>query len=222
MPRESKKALLERSSTIYMSLLEEFPDASCELTHSNALELLIATILSAQCTDAMVNRVTPNLFKKYPNAEAYASSELEELEFDIKRIGLYRSKAKNIIKCCKTLVEKHNGQVPSKMEDLIELGGVGRKTANVVLGNIFNINEGIVVDTHVSRITQLLGIAKNKTPEKIEKELMKLFPQADWTILSHLLILHGRKTCVARRPQCSNCRIMSHCKYGKKNKLKHG
>lgn len=222
MPRESKKALLERSNNIYMKLLEEFPDASCELIHSNALELLIATILSAQCTDAMVNKVTPSLFIKYPNAEAYASVELEELEFDIKRIGLYRSKAKNIIKCCKTLVAKHNGQVPSRMEDLIELGGVGRKTANVVLGNIFNINEGVVVDTHVSRITQLLGIAKNKTPEKIEKELMKLFPQADWTMLSHLLILHGRKTCVARRPQCSNCRINSHCKFGKKNKLKHG
>lgn len=222
MPRESKKVLIERSRSIYMSLMEEFPDATCELIHSNALELLIATILSAQCTDAMVNRVTPNLFQKYPNAEAYASVELTELESDIKRIGLYRSKAKNIIKCCKTLVEKHDGQVPSKMEDLIELGGVGRKTANVVLGNIFNINEGVVVDTHVRRISQLLGIVKNNTPEKIEIELMKLFPREDWTMLSHLLILHGRKTCVARRPRCGNCKIISHCKFGKKNKLEHG
>tara|TARA_B100000674_G_C37889402_1_gene938225 strand:- start:332 stop:1009 length:678 start_codon:yes stop_codon:yes gene_type:complete len=216
MPRESKKVLKKRAQTIYINLLEEFPDATCELIHSNALELLIATILSAQCTDAMVNRVTPELFAKYPDAKAYASAELEDLEHDIKRIGLYRSKAKNIIKCCKRLVDKHNGQVPSKMEDLIELGGVGRKTANVVLGNIFNINEGVVVDTHVRRISQLLGIAKHKTPEKIEPELMELFPQADWTMLSHLLILHGRKTCVARRPRCNKCRIISCCKFGMK------
>tara|TARA_Y100000589_G_scaffold31013_1_gene25933 strand:- start:5369 stop:6046 length:678 start_codon:yes stop_codon:yes gene_type:complete len=216
MPRESKKALKNRALAIYSNLLAEFPDATCELIHSNALELLIATILSAQCTDAMVNRVTPQLFKKYPNAEAYASVKHEELEQDIKRIGLYRSKAKNIIKCCRTLVEKHDSQVPAKMEDLIELGGVGRKTANVVLGNIFNINEGVVVDTHVRRISQLLGIAKNKTPEKIEPELMKLFPQDDWTMLSHLLILHGRKTCVARRPRCNSCTIITYCNFGKK------
>lgn len=213
MPRESQKLLNHRARRIYDALFEEFPDANCELFHSNALELLIATILSAQCTDAMVNRVTPNLFTKYKCAQDYAQASLEELEYDIRRIGLYRSKAKNIIKCCQILQHKHGGEVPSKMEDLIELAGVGRKTANVVLGNIFGVNEGIVVDTHVKRISQLLGLVKSETPEKIELELMKIFPQSEWTLLSHLLILHGRKTCIARRPKCEKCRIATDCRH---------
>ena len=216
MPRESLKRKKERAAELYTVLFREFPDAECALIHSNALELLIATILSAQCTDAMVNRVTPALFEKYPTASAYDEAELHELEQDIKRIGLYRSKAKNIKKCAKTLVNEFEGQVPNRMEDLIKLGGVGRKTANVVLGNIFNINEGVVVDTHVGRISQLLGLTPNKTPEKIEKDLMKLFPQEDWCMLSHLLILHGRKTCVARRPKCDGCPVLELCPGGQK------
>ena len=219
MPRESKKLLRQRAQRIFETLLEEFPDATCELTHSNALELLIATILSAQCTDVMVNRVTPALFRKYPNAQNYAEASIEELEQDIRRIGLYRSKAKNIIKCCQALCANHSGEVPSTIKELTELAGVGRKTANVVLGNIFGINEGIVVDTHVRRISNLLGIAAANSPEKIEIELMSIFPRSDWTMLSHLIILHGRKTCIARRPKCNNCRILDDCKFAKRKNI---
>jgi len=211
MPRESKKSLVERASRIYDQLMLEFPDAHCELDHSNALELLIATIMSAQCTDAMVNRVTPDLFARFPDAQAYAQAPVEEIEECIKRIGLFRSKAKNIKACCQKLVELHGGEVPADMKALTDLAGVGRKTSNVVLGNIFNINEGVVVDTHVSRITQLLKLTREKTPEKIEKYLMKIFPQEDWTMVSHLFILHGRRTCIARRPRCSECPITTDC-----------
>lgn len=218
MPRESKKLLRQRAQRIFETLLQEFPDATCELTHSNALELLIATILSAQCTDVMVNRVTPALFKKYPNAQDYAEANIEELEQYIRRIGLYRSKAKNIIKCCQALCANHNGEVPETIKQLTDLAGVGRKTANVVLGNIFGINEGVVVDTHVRRISQLLGIVVSNSPEKIEMELMNIFPRSDWTILSHLIILHGRKTCVARRPKCKNCRIIDDCRFAQRKK----
>ena len=200
-----------RAGKIIAELKKTYPDAHCELNYSNPLELLIATILSAQCNDKQVNIVTEALFKKYWTAADYAQASLGELEREIKRIGLYRNKARSIQACCRKLVERHGGQVPDSMEELIELDGVGRKTANVVLGNAFNINCGIVVDTHVARLSARLGLTREKTPEKIERALMKLTPQADWTLLSHLLIWHGRRRCYARNPDCLNCEIRQLC-----------
>jgi endonuclease III len=192
------------------------PDAHCELDYSNPLELLIATILSAQCTDKQVNIVTASLFKKYRSARDYAQAPAGVLEEDIRRIGLYRNKAKNIRAACQALVEKHGGQVPRTMKDLVELGGVGRKTANVVLGNAFEINEGIVVDTHVVRLSRRLGLSAQTTPEKIEVELQRLVPQKDWTVFSHLLIWHGRRRCFARNPDCENCEVKADCPAGRR------
>jgi endonuclease-3 len=188
-----------------------YPDAHCELDHSNAFELLIATILSAQCTDVRVNIVTPDLFKKYPTAQKLATAKLEDVEEAIKSINFFRNKSKSLIGCARMLMEKHQGEVPKTVEELSELPGVGRKTANVVLGNAFNINTGVVVDTHVKRTSNLLGFTKHTDPEKIEQDLMKLFPNEHWTMLPHLLIFHGRRTCIARRPQCDLCVLKDLC-----------
>jgi endonuclease-3 len=211
MARENLQTRTARAQRIMARLQAVYPDAHCELNYSNPLELLIATILSAQCSDRQVNIVTAALFQKYRTAADYAGAPLAELETAIRSIGLYRNKAKNIQACCRKLVERHSGHVPKTMEQLIELDGVGRKTANVVLGNAFNINHGIVVDTHVARLSARLGLTKEKAPEKIERALVKLAPQTDWTLFSHLLIWHGRRRCFARNPDCNRCEIQKLC-----------
>lgn len=211
MPRESFQAKASRTQQIIAGLKRTYPNAYCELNHSNPLELLIATILSAQCTDKQVNVVTADLFKKYKRIEDYANATQEQLEHDIKRIGFFRNKAKNIRACCQKLIERHAGQVPRTMDDLTALDGVGRKTANVVLGNAFGINIGVVVDTHVARLSQRLGLTREASPEKIEADLMKLVPQSEWTHFSHWLIWHGRRRCSARRPECAVCEIAALC-----------
>lgn len=211
MPRESFSAKAARTSEIIAGLKRTYPDAHCELNFSNPLELLIATILSAQCTDKQVNIVTADLFKKYRCAEDYAQATQEELENDVRRIGFFRNKAKNIRACCQKLIERHGGDVPRTMDELYALDGVGRKTANVVLGNAYDINVGVVVDTHVSRLSQRLDLTRATTPEKIELELMKLVPQSEWTLFSHWLIWHGRRRCFARKPDCDGCEIARLC-----------
>jgi len=211
MPRESLADLQARTKKIIAGLRKTYPDAHCELNYSNSLELLIATILSAQCTDKRVNMVTAELFKKHRTAADFANAPLAELEQDIKTTGFFRNKAKNIQACCRKLVERHGGAVPGTMEELIHLDGVGRKTANVVLGNAFGVNVGVVVDTHVTRLSQRLGLTKQKQPEKIEEDLMKLVPREQWTLLSHWLIWHGRRRCDARRPDCAQCEIRKLC-----------
>jgi endonuclease-3 len=211
MSRESRATILERSNRIIEELRRTYPNAHCELNFSNPLELLIATILSAQCTDKQVNIVTEELFKKYKTAASYAGADLAELEKDIQRIGLFRNKAKNIKACCAQLVEKHASQVPRTIEELVALPGVGRKTANVVLGNAFDLQEGVVVDTHVARLTQRLGLTRQTTPEKIEGEMMDLVPRKHWALFSHWLIWHGRRRCFARGPQCLDCELRTLC-----------
>jgi endonuclease III len=209
--RKTRTDKAARVKKILAALKATYPDAHCELDHSNPLELLVATILSAQCTDKRVNVVTAGLFKKYRSAADYAMAPLPELEQAIKSTGFFRNKACSIKSCCQTLVEKHHGRVPQSMEELIELGGVGRKTANVVLGNAFNLNCGVVVDTHVARLSQRLGLTSQDGPEKIERELMSLVPQPQWTLLSHWLIWHGRRRCSARKPDCGSCEIQALC-----------
>jgi endonuclease-3 len=211
MSRETSDAKSARLKKIIAALQRAYPDAHCELNHTSPLELLIATILSAQCTDKRVNIVTKELFKKYRAAADYADAPLAELEQAIKTAGFFRNKAKNIQACCRKLVERHGGQVPRTMEELIQLDGVGRKTANVVLGNAFDINIGVVVDTHVTRLANRLGLTKQQDAVKIEPELMTLVPQKQWTLFSHWLIWHGRRRCIARRPDCENCEIKSLC-----------
>ncbi len=211
MPRESLQSKRDRMLRVIEGLKLTYPDAHCELDYKNPLQLLIATILSAQCTDKQVNIVTRDLFKKYQNARDYAEASQAALEGDIRRIGLFRSKAKNIRLCCQKLVDEHSGNVPESMEELVQLGGVGRKTANVVLGNAFGIESGIVVDTHVKRLSERLGFTKSKTPDKVEQDLQKLVPVGDWTMFSHWLIWHGRRRCSARNPQCADCEISVLC-----------
>jgi endonuclease-3 len=211
MFRESLPTKTARLKKIIAALQRAYPDAHCELNHTSPLELLIATVLSAQCTDKRVNIVTKELFKKYRAAADYANAPLAELEQAIKTAGFFRNKAKNIQACCRKLVERHGGQVPRTMEELIQLDGVGRKTANVVLGNAFDINIGVVVDTHVTRLANRLGLTKQQDAVKIEPELMALVPQKQWTLFSHWLIWHGRRRCIARRPDCENCEIKSLC-----------
>jgi endonuclease-3 len=211
MPRETQAAKAARTTRIIAGLRKAYPQAHCELKHSNPLELLIATILSAQCTDKRVNLVTAELFKKYRSAADFAKAPLPELEQAIKSTGFFRNKAKSIKAACQAIVEKHGGQVPRTMEELTALGGVGRKTANVVLGNAFDINTGVVVDTHVARLSQRLGLTREKAPEKIEQDLMQLAPQKEWALLSHLLIWHGRRRCYARNPDCPNCEVRDLC-----------
>jgi endonuclease-3 len=211
MPRESLEARRARTQQIIAGLRRAYPDAHCELTFSNPLELLVATILSAQCTDKQVNIVTTELFKKYRTAADFAAAVPEQLEADVRRIGLYKNKAKNIRACCQKLVNHHGGEVPRTMDDLIALDGVGRKTANVVLGNAFGINVGVVVDTHVARLSQRLRLTSEESPEKIEQALVNLVPQSEWTLFSHWLIWHGRRRCSARKPDCAACEISELC-----------
>ena len=201
----------DRVAQLVKALPEVYPDAHCELNFSNPLELLIATILSAQCTDKQVNIVTEELFRKYKTAADYAKAALPEFEKNIQRIGLFRNKAKNIKACCAQLVEKHAAEVPRTMEELVALPGVGRKTANVVLGNVFDLQEGVVVDTHVARLTQRLGLTKQTTPEKIEADMMALVPRKYWALFSHWIIWHGRRRCFARGPQCLECEVRTLC-----------
>lgn len=211
MPRESLQAKKERCAAVMAGLKAAYPNAHCELNFTNPLELLIATILSAQCTDKQVNIVTANLFKKYKTANDYAQTPLPELENDLRAIGLFRNKSKSIQACCRALLEHHQGQVPPSMDALVQLGGVGRKTANVVLGNAFNINVGVVVDTHVARLTGRLDFTRETKPEKIEAALQALVPQNDWTMVSHWLIWHGRRRCFARNPDCPGCEVKDLC-----------
>ncbi len=218
--RETAKDKIARTKKIIAGLEKTYPDAHCELVHQNPLELLIATILSAQCTDKRVNIVTEQLFKKYRSASDFANADISELENDVRTTGFYKNKARNIKAASRDIVEKHGGKVPQAMEELIELGGVGRKTANVVLGNAFDINVGVVVDTHVGRLSHRLGLTFHRAPEKIETDLMALVPQKQWTLFSHLLIWHGRRRCFARKPDCSNCEILKLCpRIGVKEKL---
>jgi len=208
---QSKETKATRVKKIISGLKKAYPDAHCELNYSNPLELLIATILSAQCTDKRVNLVTAELFKKYRSAADYAAGTDEELENAIKSTGFFRNKTRSIKTAARAIMDRHCGQVPRTMEELVELGGVGRKTANVVLGNAFNVNVGVVVDTHVARLAQRLGLSHETDPVKIEQELMKLVPQELWTIFSHWLIWHGRRRCYARNPDCPNCEIRRLC-----------
>ena len=211
MARESLAEKKLRTIRIIEALRATYPDAHCELNFTNPLELLIATILSAQCTDKQVNIVTAGLFQKYRTAADYAGADPTELENDLRRIGLFRNKAKNVQACCAELVAKYGGQVPRTMAELVQLAGVGRKTANVVLGNAFNLNEGIVVDTHVARLADRLGLSHAGTPEKIEADLQRLVPREHWTMFSHWLIWHGRRRCFARNPDCAQCEIRDFC-----------
>ena len=200
-----------RVAKILAALQRTYPDAHCELNFSSPLELLVATILSAQCNDKQVNLVTAELFRKYRTAADYANEDSAELAQAIRRIGLFRNKAKNIQACCRKLIEHHGGEVPRTMGELTALAGVGRKTANVVLGNAFGLNIGVVVDTHVARLSARLDLTTEQTPEKIEPVLMKLVPQSQWAMLSHWLIWHGRRRCFARRPDCAHCEIQKLC-----------
>ena len=209
--RETEAERRARLRKIIARLEKAYPDATCALHHKSALELLVATILSAQSTDARVNLVTPALFAKYQTAEHFARADPRVLEQEIHSTGFFRNKTKSIIGMAQALIERHGGAVPDTMEQLVQLPGVGRKTANVVLGTWFGKNEGIVVDTHVQRLVTLLGVTKEKDPVKIERDLMALVPRDKWTWFSHTLILHGRRVCIARRPKCEICVINRLC-----------
>lgn len=211
MPRETAAAKYARTQKILSALQQTYPNAHCELNFSNPLQLLIATILSAQCTDKRVNIVTAELFKKYRSAQDFADAPLADLQEAVKTTGFFRNKAKNIQACCAALVEKYGGEVPRTMDELHALAGVGRKTANVVLGNAFGLNIGVVVDTHVTRLGNRLGLVKGTDAVKLEQELMKLVPPKEWCVFSHWLIWHGRRRCVARTPDCANCEIKNLC-----------
>ena len=211
MPRETAAAKKERAQKICAALQGTYPTAHCELNFSNPLQLLVATILSAQCTDKRVNLVTAELFKKFRTAKDFAAAPLADIEEAVKSTGFFRNKAKNIQACCAALVEKFRGEVPQTMDELHALAGVGRKTANVVLGNAFGLNVGVVVDTHVTRLANRLGLAKGTDAVKLEQALMPLVPQKDWARFSHWLIWHGRRRCDARKQDCANCEIKSLC-----------
>ena len=211
MPDAKKLTTAERARALCTALAKVYPDAHCELDFSNPLELLIATILSAQCTDVQVNKVTPAVFAKYKTARDYAEADPAAFEHDLRAIGLFRAKAKNIRACCQILADKHGGKVPETMDELVALPGVGRKTANVVLGNAFGKNFGVVVDTHVARLSGRFGLTRQTDPKKIEPVLMKLVPQDDWTLFPHWLIFHGRRRCKDQRPDCPNCEITDLC-----------
>jgi endonuclease III len=210
---KKQEDLKKRVKKIIKILSKEIPDSTIALKFSNPLELLVATILSAQCTDVKVNQVTVGLFKKYRSARDYAESDLLKLEEEIRPTGFYRNKAKSIQKCCQELVKRFGEEVPKTLEALVTLPGVGRKTANVILGNAFGI-PGIVVDTHVHRVSRRIGLTRNDDPVKIEFDLMEIVPKEEWTHFSNLLVWHGRKTCVARKPLCGICPIRKWCDYG--------
>jgi endonuclease III len=205
----------KRVREIIKVLSKEIPDPTIALTFSNPFELLIATILSAQCTDVKVNQVTADLFKKYRSVKDYAEANLTDLEEDVRSTGFYRNKAASIQKCCRELAARFGGKVPRTLEELVTLPGVGRKTANVILGNAFGVS-GIVVDTHVQRVSRRIGLTKNEDPVKIEFDLMEIVPQEEWTHFSNLLIWHGRKTCISRKPLCDACPIRRLCDFGSK------
>ncbi|UCE17026.1 MAG: endonuclease III [Candidatus Bathyarchaeota archaeon] len=207
MKRDNKTRVLK----IIELLEKEHPDTKIALKYTKPLELLVATILSAQCTDRRVNIVTKTLFKKYRKAEDYANADLEELEEDIRPTGFYRNKARNIKKCCQIIVEKSNSQVPKTMVEILELPGVARKTANIVLSNAYGVIEGIAVDTHVRRLARRLGLSEHENPNKIEKDLMKIVPKTHWKRITDLLIFHGRRICVARKPKCGICALNKLC-----------
>ncbi|HEV8447625.1 MAG TPA: endonuclease III [Gemmatimonadaceae bacterium] len=209
--RRARSATPERAREIYDRLTAHYPDAHCALDFKSPFQLLIATILSAQCTDKRVNMVTPALFKRYKTPAALAAAKPEELEEIIKSTGFFRNKTKSLLGMSDAVAERHGGKVPDTMEDLVKLPGVGRKTANVVLGNAYDKNEGVVVDTHVGRVSKRLGLTRQTDPVKIEQDLMKLFPNDRWTMLSHLLIEHGRRICEARRPKCESCFLSDIC-----------
>lgn len=209
--RESRPKRRQRTGEILARLKEEYPEAHCALKHRDALELLVATILSAQCTDKRVNEVTPALFERYPTAADYAAAPLPELEEMIRSTGFFRNKARSLKGLGQALEAEHGGEVPREMAALVALPGVGRKTANVVLGNAFGIDEGVVVDTHVGRISRKLALTAEKDAVKVERDLMELVPRTDWTLWAHLLIDHGRAVCKARRPECSDCVLADLC-----------
>jgi endonuclease III len=200
-----------RAAKIARRLAEAYPEAACSLNFRSPLELLVATILSAQCTDVRVNQVTKSLVRKYPTAAHYVRAKLPELERNIQSTGFFRNKAKSIQNCCRVLLERYGGQVPKDIDALVEMPGIGRKTANVVLGTAYGIAVGVVVDTHVGRISRRLGLSREKDPEKVEKELMALFAQQEWIALSHRMIHHGRACCTARNPKCEECPLLSLC-----------
>ncbi|HYH07787.1 MAG TPA: endonuclease III [Thermoanaerobaculia bacterium] len=208
MPRPNLKA---RAAEVNERLKKTYPDARVELDFTNPFELLIATILAAQSTDARVNIVTKGLFRKYPDAQAFANASQVDMEVDVKQTGFFRNKAKAVIACSKAIVERHGGEVPRTMEELVALPGVGRKTANVVLGNAMNIEAGIIVDTHVTRLSGRLGFTKHADPVEIEEDLMKIVPRGEWTKFANRLILHGRRICIARKPDCPNCVLNDLC-----------
>src|SRR4051812_7176374 len=220
MPRAPSKKFLERKArvdAVLPILKATYPHAKCSLDYRTPLQLLVATILSAQCTDERVNLVTKDLFRKYKSARDYAGAPQEQLERDIQSTGFFRNKAKSLRAMSAALVERHGGRVPETMEELTELAGVGRKTANVVLGNAFGKNVGITVDTHVTRLSNRLGLTKHKVDaEKIEQDLVQVVPQEDWALFSHLLIHHGRAICQARKPKCTQCPLLEDCPAGKK------
>jgi len=211
MTKESAAAKRDRANEINVILKKIHPDAQTALRHRNPVQLLVATILSAQCTDERVNEVTKTLFKKYRTASDYADADAEELENDIRPAGFFRNKTKSIQGCCRGLLEKHGGKVPRSMQELVQLPGVGRKTANVVLGSAYGIVSGIVVDTHVARLSGRLKLSSQRTPEKIEADLMKLLPEDEWIGIAHRLIFHGRRVCQARKPRCAECAVGHLC-----------
>ena len=211
VPRESKASLKKRSGKILAVLRRTYPDAKCALNYRDPLQLLVATILSAQCTDERVNLVTKNLFRKYKTAEDYAAAGQEEFEQAIRTAGFFRNKTKSVRSAAARIVESFGGKVPDTMDELLTLSGVARKTANVVLGNAFGKNEGIVVDTHVKRLAARLRLSKQNVPDKIEQDLMALIPRADWTLWGHLLIWHGRSLCTARKANCGACPLQKLC-----------
>ena len=209
--KETAEARRNRCRKIVSALRKEYPEAAVALEFATPLQLLISVILSAQCTDVRVNKVTPGLFKRYKSAKDFAEANPAELEEAIHSTGFFRNKAKNIIGCCRALVENHGGKVPSSMEELIQLPGVGRKTANCILGGAFGITSGIVVDTHVSRLAALLQLTKNSDPVKIETDLCEIVDQKEWIYIGNALILHGRNICIARRPNCPKCVLSKYC-----------
>jgi len=209
--KETAEARRNRCRKIVSALRKEYPEAAVALEFATPLQLLISVILSAQCTDVRVNKVTPGLFKRYKSAKDFAEANPAELEEAIHSTGFFRNKAKNIIGCCRALVENHGGKVPSSMEELIQLPGVGRKTANCILGGAFGVTSGIVVDTHVSRLAALLQLTKNSDPVKIETDLCEIVDQKEWIYIGNALILHGRNICIARRPNCPECVLSKYC-----------
>ena len=208
MPMKDRKA---RAAEVNARLARQYPDARVELDFRNPFELLIATILAAQSTDVRVNIVTKSLFRKYPDAHAFANADLIEMETAVKQTGFFRNKAKAVVNCSKALVERHGGEVPRTMEELVELPGVGRKTANVVLGNAMGIEAGVIVDTHVTRLSGRLGFTRHADPVDIEQDLMKIVPRSEWTKFANHLILHGRRVCIARKPACPSCVLNDIC-----------